>query len=177
MRLLIGFFFFYYYFFFFFFFLFLFIFLFLISLFPFPSRLEESIDIVREQGDLESSNELGNIIADGIGNIISDDNLDDVDNLLGDVEVFIFLLIFLIFFFLILFFSFGFSSSLLHSPHTSLLQTLLLCFLECGADPVLIESENVSIGASTDTLENLGSRPLDLGDGAFVQLPDNLQVG
>ena len=73
-----------------------------------------------------------------------------------------------------LIFLFFFSS---FSPHPFLPQTLLLCFLECGADPVLIESGIISIGASTDTLENLGLRPLDLGDRTFIQLPDDVQVG
>jgi len=105
-------------------------------------RFQDYIDVINSQGDLDSSNELGNIIADGVGNLIDDDadTLNSIDDLLGDVEA------------------------------------LLLCFLECGADPVLIESEDVSIGANSDTVENLGSSLIDLGDGALVQLPDDLQA-
>eukprot|EP00009_Paramoeba_aestuarina_P004479 CAMPEP_0201524816 /NCGR_PEP_ID=MMETSP0161_2-20130828/25361_1 /ASSEMBLY_ACC=CAM_ASM_000251 /TAXON_ID=180227 /ORGANISM="Neoparamoeba aestuarina, Strain SoJaBio B1-5/56/2" /LENGTH=903 /DNA_ID=CAMNT_0047924409 /DNA_START=630 /DNA_END=3341 /DNA_ORIENTATION=+ len=50
----------------------------------------------------------------------------------------------------------------------------LLCLLNCGEDPVVIESDAVTVGASAQSLASLASRPIFLGDsGVAFLLPED----
>jgi hypothetical protein len=49
----------------------------------------------------------------------------------------------------------------------------LLCYMSCGADPIVLNSEFLSIGMSFDTLWNLSREPIPGGDsGVVFTLPD-----
>ena len=54
-------------------------------------------------------------------------------------------------------------------------QTTLLCLMECGEDPVTVESGGVTVGAQSGTLEQLAGEPILLGDsGAVFIFPSDL---
>ena len=55
------------------------------------------------------------------------------------------------------------------------IQTTLLCLIECGEEPVSVESGSVTVGAQSGTLEQLAGEPISLGNsGAVFIFPTDL---
>ena len=55
------------------------------------------------------------------------------------------------------------------------IQTTLLCLMECGEEPVTVESGSITVGAQSGTLEQLAGEPIPLGDsGAVFIFPSDL---
>ena len=54
-------------------------------------------------------------------------------------------------------------------------QTTLLCLMECGEDAVVVEGENVAVGAQSGTLQQLAGTEIALGNtGAFFIFPEDV---